>query len=645
MNILRGVPIIPIDELSPFALITTDKEGRGGDARRAVRFRPDRDVMILPVGAHGQPPVTSWSPKFRRFQFELYHRLSAEIPVSKAKEGRYDSRAVPTGWESILYTSGMLMRPRSLPLYSNEGVVAKRKLWTKWQTPRHERIGRIIGEMMSSKEPPRPQSYHGKRRARSGAPFNVADDIALKKGSVLWAAQNWGLVCDLTRQGKLEELARKFYVVYLAIVGGRAQPSDKGEVKDDLFYPKERLIADLLFAITGGKEGQYTAAQRVNVINGVAYAAMRDRLVFAFCYALNTIGSITVVDHRRGVFEEYSAMFLHRGLADIQRKVRNSRLLSLDVVNHDWHLTRLLRGTYWSGAAKHYPDGFLSPLQRLGNPNAYLMAQEDGAICVGDPFKDVYDEHWGAMPSGHFSNIEEGKTCVPTALTITLDDEFGCFGTEEEIDALYRHQSFVQILNMTDDNWASYQDAKLRARLRHALDRPTDFYVSLEYEEAGSFGGFVPYCDHWDSPITQVCHNVITEIRNVLCREHGVDSPASRYWWLGWRARPSIYGDAPMASTAWGLMYTVFRNVYGYDMDEHVSPYVDESVIAMNAATLQFLDNPDSMYYKYLPEEVDPKTMSLETLTYSPEEVQKIRDLMIKSFNNTHALARRRVAK
>lgn len=618
--------------------------------RRATQ--PWEGKQLLPEVDGSHPAVVSDSSAFLNFQREVRHRLMNDMPVSKAEDGLYDRRGVAVSWENASYVAGYAMTPVTVPPVNNEGMVPG--LATRFLKPMHQKIYDLFFDWCFNPARYKPASAHFNKLAHTGAPFRRTSHPEFKLAilsrttgvSVPQLNANpdsptaWHDMCQLLLQNKYDEAADRFGASCLSILGFRRQSSDKGTLNSDetIFTPKERLVNDVQYALSGGKKGRRFAADRRIVIDGKVVrdmAAQRCRTVWGGPGWNNYPFTVLLAQARASYFERGSWTWEHRGSSDIERKLRDMVAVeNLDVSQYDQSFQPWLIEHFCDCWAKYLPETTAFAM-RLAFHLPYFVpnpdVNESGGFVIGNPSRPEGLRY--GLPSGIAVNPDVGKFHVPWAIMCMLDDLFGDMHTEESITQ-FMQGSYPRfsILNCGDDTVMIFRDQEAKDEIDDwfASHRPgaLPWYFVMQPEAAGTFLGNVLVRD---GASIRVMPNIFSAYANWWMAERGVDHPSRRdYWHIGWQQRNALFAQCPEYETYERVISDCSRKHFGHPADEWA--IIKGGSLQYDGINALVAAKPDLLQWRFRPDdpELDQNLVAQTMTTVDVDTCQRITEVLLR---------------
>lgn len=445
------------------------------------------------------------------------------------------------------------------------------------------------------------------------------------------------------------------------IVVYRHQSSDSiTKEKDGGWTAKPRKVADLEYALTGGKKGVYQAASKEmgEVDFRVPDGFFRERKRTAMGGPLGMNAALMPIAHsvRKAMYHRYPFTWHHTTREQQQNDIRKWKfMIATDVTQHDqfWPtfiLPTIAQAMQEEGVADWWAKLYMVKSQLP----IYItdVAPGDGNILIGD-WRNP-DLHVG-LPSGNALTDLEGSwlmTWVYALIQIehTAPQFISQFSTVEKgmmfWDSYLSGKLPILIKDKSDDALLGWQDEayvpqaiKLMEKLDDAekkgLQGTISPYMNITLERGGAFlGSIILYPESKNFANVVMCGNGLSLLINQLSPEYGVQSAIkdrSRvrrpFPGLAWETLPLNYGTSPLFGELMELLekhwydkkgesYRGFRERLLHEDKILLQKHIEANNIKLALGDLTLIDqeviaDPDKLQYKYTPDDVTPGVLQL----------------------------------
>lgn len=592
--------------------------------RRATSDRPG-DIF---------PNLVSGSKEEAAIKRDAFEQLTDACPESETDDaGLSNWRATPSDWSKLLTVMPSApMLEATIPPVSTQLLRESYKLKEVIQE-RHRKIAIEVFLEMT-----RDRAHHGlvlSRKSSSSGPY-YAKSASLKKKQAMHGLVYKHQMAELIARGQYSTLWKEYGVPVYHHLVERHQPDGYSRDPEGNLVPKERLVTDLEYALTGGEAGSRFAADKSHP-NGLARA--RKRTAFATAGCLNNLLSALFQPWAKYAYSEFEFTWKTTSADHLLSKMKQFNFfVASDTTAHDQIYSKSIFELFFEACSTRLKDGAISVLRSIvfapyHMTSPYLGEKFD--MWVGDPMKpEAFDMHLG-LPSGLGPNSFIGRWWMTSFALMIIDsikkDVLGnvrpylkgqrdiavCNSADDMLFCCIHHQHYVQIL-----------DALKAENGSPAKERIIPPYMTMNHESPIAFLGYVPYKDKNGN--LQVTSNVTSFIVNRLCPERPITSPARKFWALGLDAVRIQFGTAPMFDTAFQIFDEALYKHIGTRYNRMIEQFgavdlIKSRMAALTTVDLELLDNPDKIHYKFDQSDVDPIVYDEITLTLPFETVEPLR--------------------
>lgn len=635
--------------------------------RKAIR---NRDKQFREGPLEVELGVQSNDYDFLVFKDRLSRDATKLLPENVDPDtGRAFGNGVIGNWFNMRHVSGYPARPATFPLVDNSYLREKNDLVNDFVSDRHRRLFRaIVKAFFTDLEP---QAVPLRVGASSMCPFYTTD-LLERMSLIEYGWDSWDAIsASLQKTSPLlggmtgsEAREMRFNLFRDHSVGGvyhtvyRMQPSDSVNLVNGSWEFKKRPVADILYALTGGRRGTFEPSDKqiagaFDAPDGFA----RMRLRTAMGGPLGTNGLLFPIAHavRKKIYTRYAYTYHHTTRDSSQNDLRKwDDLIAADVSNHDW---------FWP---TFYIDEICSVLLDLGYEPGWVelyrmktfmpnyvtdVGPDEGNVLMGD-WLDPNSR--GGLPSGNaFTDIEGtlGMTFVYMLIQLEHTADHLLFHLDDDamtdllVDEYLKGNLYIKLKDKSDDallGWSEHPGIKQRVSTLRDLMRGVDKgelspasvspYMKVTYEHGGAFLGSVLLFDRFfDHKKLTLIGNISSFVRNRFSPEYGIQSGvkdrsrAKRpYWGLGWLSKMEAYGSCPAYSEILELIEFHWGRVYGESyirrMDDLADVQIREAARAaravqaaigggfsdLSAIDLEVLADPSKAHYKFTDEDISP---------------------------------------
>lgn len=566
--------------------------------------------------------------------------------------GRCFGTGVRSNFYGIRHINGFPMKNGTWPLTSNLGKREELGLANEWVEPWHRDLFMCFTHLFFEDLAPRPLKI--RKNSSTVVPYFTKKPRERKELAERALLQAEAAGC-LMMSGDYKEaylayqMGGAYYVVY------RSQSTDKIEHSKGQWISKDRLVADLRYAVTNGAEGQlFTSSKSLDDVDfRVLDGMFRERLRTAMGgpFQLNASLMPVMQAARASIYEAYEFSFHHTTRQQKQDKIRKwDMAIAADVSDHD---------TVWPNHL--YVPAFCEELRDMGYADwwvALLDASFKLPIYVGAPA--IGQGHtllgdWRSpdinvgMPSGHSGTDLFGTLGMTFCYFLTLVNHVGPHYLTQlrrsRADRLRLARAFMRgelefgAMSKTDDAMllakgeAAARMVVLQRKMK-AGESVSD-YMKISYEHGGAFlGDILLYDVSKELRKSIFIGNILSCANNAFSPEYGCqddirdrDRVKRPYPGIAWLSQKEVYGDCPgygalmeITEKAWrdhtGESYTSFRDkLYERDFarlaERMASVAKYNGLDHLSMADKEVLVAPEKLDYKHDPEDINPEVVEL----------------------------------
>lgn len=621
-----------------------------------------REFTEMPIEIYKK--IFADDPRMLGFKDEYSLKGTEEFKECVDDLGRVYGNGVRSNFLAIRHVNGLPMLPATFPLADNTKKRTDSGLASGITKKWHENMFRSMTRLMFGNIEAVPLKW---RRGSSTAMSEFTTSDIRKYSLATDALANAARAGDLMLKGRFEDafntynIGGGYYVVY------RAQSTDKITHENGVFKAKDRLVSDVLYALTGGLEGDIFPASKSleGLINRPGFYRERRRTAMAQSGSIGFALMPVAQSIRKKLYEKFPFSFHHTSRSQKQSKIRDWKFaITTDVSDHDinwptwlydivadellsmgyadWWVeifrTSFKLPTYVSAPA---PDAGMiligdwrQPDLKMGLPSGNPFTDLMGTLLMSVVYAIMQIEHttpWYETSLKHSTN-----SSMDIWLTSYLkgDLEIGCMSKSDDAIALWKEgKSF-------------YKATDLMKKLQN--DQQVSDYMKIGYEHGGAFLGDILLYDHTgDLSKAVFIGNILSFDRSSESPEYSVDSKkkdrstAKRpYPGLAWGSVNDVYGSSPIFSEVlalkeriwhkhFGFSYRAMRNQLFEDDSAALAAHLRSGTLPGGLKTSQLtpieldvLSNPDTIHFKYSVSDVRPEVLEVITTGLPLAEVE-----------------------
>jgi len=633
--------------VDPFAYLKKDRENDRLRRYYTIRNMP-RKLLLLPGRSNS-------SSDYLRFMRELNKRLDEAFPQSTHNGAGYTIPGVAEDWTRMTSIQGIMPNPAGTPPY--DSTIAMRERFEGSQNQNHvayalgslhERGEHLAGPFSLLPSTKRmidtvvdllvgraePGSIPVKETVSTGLPGMDKDLPMKKKWGDNWCDPKWAQdTLAYVVKGHLKQLYEKKDIMLAYAQGYRTQP-DRLVKKEGRLVPRERLVYDWM--------GQWTTADRAlptkwlethsegstkqNVDEFVkGFYCCRSRQISQAPYRATFPVRLIAHSVYNHMATAWPWTIEHRSITSLNAKIAGARSIRLvDVDNHDQSINKYILESFIRRLGELFHGDVVALIQLMYHAPSLVRNDyrfEAGASWRGNPFDPDSFQAWYVNPSGDPNTSNLAKVAgIVYAIYV-----FAC-----HIDGPIAKEWMTSLLLGTlDYGFLNAGDNLLFYDKRESsfLDREdwADCLYFAQLSTSPSFLGMVPIQDAKGAKVTFMA-NIQSFIYNFFLADKGIESPDRRYWAFGWFERKESYQTNPMLKDADAIVQNVARSTLGVTIDDLAEENYRTplNVTGLNAAEVEFIANPDVVYYKYRNTDIRDELLQQYFLTYHPNRTAEL---------------------
>lgn len=532
--------------------------------------------------------IQSTDPLFLQFKDRLSVTLTSKLPASVDEDGKVTGNGVRSNFYGLRYVGGYPQIPATYPLVDNTHLRTEKGLLNEWEKPWHKTCAQALVRLFFRDIEPVPMKL--RTNSSSMMPF-YTKDMAYKKDLALHSIRNGEKAARMMMAGDYRTPWTEYYVGGAYHTVYRRQASDAMTREKGVFKAKDRPVADLEFALTGGRSGKFVPSNRNLVLEDVripeGFFRERNRTAMGGPLGLNANLMIIAQAVRKHIYHEYDFTYHHTTRSSQQEQMRGMGvLIAADVSNHDWYWATFVVDTMAEELLNlGYADWWVHLFKiRFKLPNYVTdVAPGEGNILLGSWTEPNNN---GGLPSGNsFTDLDgcflmtlvyfimQVEHTYPELISQLQSPE----SAERTLSAYLKGKLPISLKDKSDDAVLGWPDTFLHGRA-HALQEKMKAgeavspYMIVSYEHGGAFlGSVLLYPTTGQTSGLTLIGNANSLVTNQFSPEYGVQSnladrsKAKRpYAGLAWKTLAQNYGTAPAFSEIMEITEFEFSRTYGF---------------------------------------------------------------------------------
>jgi len=593
--------------------------------RYSIRNLP---INVVPDEAGTNRFVRSNEPRLANLKVSSSEKATRLCPAEHDEMGYSSSNGVIGNFYSCR-TDNVPWGQLISPLPDNTRQRAELKLAATWRTNTHKQIFRKLAELMTRSWVP--GNIKIARYSSSGPPAYTSDAEA-KREFILPYIPDLEWILTMASQRRVVDLYKKHGIVIAYRLGARLQP-DSWVYKDGRWSAKERIVPDLMYALSNGRRGQTSTADNLCEWDP-RLVKSRTRTFYGMANPPNLLLAMFFEGFNNGLFRNYHKTFQHHGAPDIEAKANRWRWhVSVDVSNHDFLVPEFVIQILFDVLRTRLDERVVDLIELMWRAPAFvpwpIVAEKAQPYWLGHPLLEETFKNWFGVPSGIF--------------LVSFAAKFGCMGVylcklnDMGIDVLTHMEAIlnwsfpdVAVMDMGDDAVVCFQTQSMANRFRAELIK-TDYYVTGV--EPNGFLGNTFFKDHPEDANVYVRPSAVSYVIKPLTRERNINSRFSPYWARGYEAREAVYRPMPSYSKLHELVEREFRDNMGYDLETAIrgSDNYTKKLPALSYNDMLALENPERVHYLFQPGEL---SMEIENMFSSSLKKEEFVDAVLPYINH-----------
>lgn len=643
-------------------------------SKQAVRNRDksftERPTEVFPV-KYGQ--YISTDEPFLALKDKLSVRLSAHpmLQPNVDEWGRVSGNGIRDNFLGIRNYGGYPMVPATFPMADNSLLREQAGLSNRWVEPWHEKMFRALVRVFFSELTPQPMRL--RKSSSSMIPWymnKLPPKVDYARFVLANAEKGARMMMSGDYIGAFSNYAMggAYHTVY------RRQPTDAVWREKGEWHSKERPVASLEYAVSGGRSGTYAPAHKDLAAGGmidtkeynfsprVGFFRERNRTAKGGPLGVNAPLMPVAQAVRASLYGRFPFSYHHTTRDSQQKEIAASKfVLAADVSNHDhfWPQELVL-------------DTIGDELLRMGYADWWVhlfmisFKLPDYVTDVGPGLGNVLIGDWrapanrGGLPSGQaFTDLMGTLVMTFVYFQIQVDWTYPELvktmerATEDGAVRLWEDylsgRMPISLKDKSDDALMLWSEDRYVARA-HRLSKAMELgeerinpYMNVSLEKGGAFlGSILLYPQSKDISKMILIGNGISYIVNQLCPEYSVQSAvvdrsrAKRpFNGLAWATMDLNYASCPVYGLlkeemervhydVYGTSYTAMRERWLADDQRSLRDYlrhVSASLPDLTMVETEVLADPSKAEWKYLAEDISEEILSMLFQGLTTDEV------------------------
>lgn len=593
---------------------------------------PKRKAVQPYVGVPNEmfPGVSSVDPRYVDFKFELAQTATRAFPAQIDENGYASANGVTRDFSALASCSGVKATPSNAPVVDRTLMSKEAGIADHFVSERHQRIARVLHREMFGRRKPGADLRFSKISSTSQPFFQY--DVFWKQTMVRNLLENAERILDCVDRDDLHTLYSEFSILFSAYLVERHQPEGGTGLLEGNYVPKPRRVADMEYALSGGKKGRMLTADKIGLLRDVwgvdtsKASAMRVRTAYGFAGAITYFMSCWFVGNREYYYDEYGFTWHHTTREQIYDKLKDGvALIGLDVTTMDQLYPKFLLDAHAEWLAD-YGDRRFAKLVSWVNRAPYYAPQLGVGLdpfWAGDPRRlETFNIDLG-LSSGRADNPDLGKFYMTWVYLCLMDDITGDVLSWNGDDlasvagCLKGEHPRFRLLDMSDDAVFVMLDSEIDRMTRERLSKPgASPYAVLAPENGIAFLGNVVVKDSVGELLLPV-PNPVTFLVNRFCAEHGIRSTHRRFWGQGYFSAIDHYSRA-------GSVITDLMEMTNFIWQKHFGDYptptqwaarhmelnpVSATVDSLSLIDTEVILDPAKRFYRYRAEDISPTVL------------------------------------
>jgi hypothetical protein len=624
-----------------FSLPTVDlTDPRTSNGYAVQGARASRSIARLYHNAPGFPHsgVISVLKPFDEYKGELAIAYSERFKPS-ITDGFTSENGVTGDFSKMCSCTGVKADPLALPIVGRSILFKSLNLATDFICDEHRRIFDCIHKnLMGARDDEADASFNVE--SSTGMPFFFGgrSDVLAKQVSFRFLLNNYERILNHVDHDDVYDLFKTYGIYNAMRIIERQQPDGLIDLLGGDLASKPRFVADIEYALSGGKKGQMIKADKEFITRGIfglKYGvAMRVRTAYAVNGQINFLITALMSQIRAVYFKKYAYTYHHTTPDAIYDKIAGvGAVVGADMTTMDQLVPSMVLDRHAELMGQYYDPRLTKLLRWFNGMPAFALSTGIGRdpLWIGDPRDPRTFVQDMGLTSGRADNPDLGKLwgtfvyyiCLFNVIPEMMDGYSSLSACID--DMMLGKHPIAFILNMGDDVVFCIREryAHYGAILRTAFETKSPLvrqYADLAAELGVAFLGNVFWRDE-AGKIGVPKPNPITYSSNLHAPEHSVNSSARPYWALGRLEALNHYSRAgsiitemnEMSDECWRKHLPNFPTPL--QQAKHVIKISPQPplVTELSSADCEVLLNPAKLYYKFTPEDISPEIVSMFT--------------------------------
>lgn len=626
---------------------------RPGDAVCDALFSGDKGYATQHK-AYKEGPIEMlsgiWSndPTILAVKAKCGMEMTKAAPASVDEMGRVTGNGVRSNFYGVQHVNGYPMVPATYPVGDNRGLREEKGLINHFKEPWHKDVLVSLVKVCCEGLEPVPMKLRDGSSAM--APYmttKMPEKQEIARHALKTAQQSaaWMQKGDFVNPWLVNQCGGAYITVY------RRQSSDKIDYKNGVWTPKDRPVADMEYAISGGKRGTYAPASKefgpeVDFKVPPGFFRERNRTAHGGPLGTNAILMPIAQSIRQNMYSKYAYTFHHTTRDALQTEIRADWKFAIaaDVANHDTLWMNFIVDAIGEGMSlAGIQDWWITIYKTAKKMPMYCagVGPDSENVLIGDWRKP--DLNPGLTSGVSTTDIDGswGMTWIYLLVLLekTAPELIPLFKDTRTRDDMVRRflrgKLDIRLKDKSDDALLGWSDRR-RLVAAHALQasmkegvNPSPYMV-ISYEHGGAFlGSILLYPKSGDFSGLILIGNINSLPINQLSPEYGVQSGVADrsrtkrpFPGLAWETYPMVYGSCPAYSAvadilekAWyDVRHESYRGLRERMLSEDklkLAEYIRQNAKKLNVGDLTPIDlevlaDPDKLQHKHAHTDVSP---------------------------------------
>lgn len=571
-----------------------------------------REPRVIITGADPSVvKISSFDPAYITFLEKLADNINAELQPELDERG-FTLNGMHSPADNLACVAGFMMNPMTYTAFSNAAYREYLGLKPKYDA-RERKIAENVWRLVFSEWIP--SDVRVPQKSSSGVPRFTSDHVWKKEFALyLFEPANLERCLSLIEKGDRRALASEFEMIWMTYIQTRLQTES---------IKKKREVMDREYATTNGKSGRLFPADKKVVINGRHYprmSAMRARVIQAGPWSINCLLQVVFSGTLQSMFSRWPTLFHVTEPEQLSEVLDGKFIFAGDVKEYDRSMSEdairvmhEMMAEFWDPRLAKasldlmFAPYYCRPLELSGTRGTFF----------GNPF-DPESTVIAGNKSGHASTSVGAKVNKVIDDLLVFDKMYGdVLGNE---DAYMRGNRVIGVLNNGDDH-VVYSESEAAIELFRTMRKdPENGHYIVEEEVGQVFSGYVLMkkpTEPGQAPSYVAYRRLLTFAERLFCPERSAGSFLRRFWPIGAYDR-IVNADKvnPLGGQVLEIIMRTYRDELGPTHGDLMN-LIKEALHglpvrfhSLNAASLEVLDDPEKIHYKYLDSDIDPDVLA-----------------------------------